>query len=114
MNSIPFVKAFILLLLLAPLMAGCDDGPDTDEVRSDFLKEHPGLELLRVHPGLGNEKAQYYQIDYRQKEGGGQGSMRVVYYQNIGDNDWQHGIKSHSRIEKPAPGKNHSREVSTP
>jgi len=104
MNSIPFVKAFILLLLLAPLMAGCDDGPDEDEVKDDFQKEHPGLEVVRVHPGLGNERAQYYQIDYREKKGGAAGSMRVVYYQDGKDDDWQHGIQSQQRIES-LPGK---------
>ncbi len=58
-----------------------------EQVRSDFLREHPAYEIVSSGVGEGDASAVYYHIKYK-KPGDGRTYEDVWQYIKIGDSGW--------------------------
>ena len=58
-----FRKGFLSILFIS-LLASCGN-PSNDDVRNDFLKEHPKAKIISIYPGEGDGGAVYMHINYQ-------------------------------------------------
>jgi hypothetical protein len=75
---------FVAFLLLA---ASCG-GPSNDEVKREFLKEHPNAIVLSIGPGEGDSGNVYMHIKYR-LPGNNEEMEDEWLYQDLGGKKWE-------------------------
>jgi hypothetical protein len=80
-KSILYFATFLLL-------ATSRGGPSVDEVKNEFLKEHPDAAILAIGPGEGDGGNVYMHIKYR-LPGDEKESEDVWLYQDHGGEKWE-------------------------